>query len=233
MSLRQFLNTSRSAAISPERRGAIGLIVSVLAMSAFSVIFTIVRQNRSAATDAAITLRVQKRNRPWFDRLMHVVSWPGFPPQSRILPSAIAAVLWFRGMRLEAMFQFLAWGTGGVSTVFKRIMQRKRPSADNTGIRITIANIGGTSFPSGHVIIYSGVYGFLAFLAHTWIRPKIIRRAVVGILSAMLSLVGISRVYLGHHWFTDVVASYLLGTTYLLALTAAYRRAKRWSLGNP
>jgi undecaprenyl-diphosphatase len=48
----------------------------------------------------------------------------------------------------------------------------------------------------------------------------------------MLSLVGISRVYLGHHWFTDVVASYLLGTTYLVALTSVYRRVKRWSLGH-
>jgi undecaprenyl-diphosphatase len=236
MGLRHFLNTPRSTAINPERiaerRGAAGIVVSIIAMAAFSGIFMIVRKNRSAATDAAITLRVQKRNHPWFDRLMHIVSWPGFPPQSRVLPTGIAAILWFRGMRLEAIFQVLAWGTGGVSTVFKRIMQRKRPSAENSGIRVAIANIGGTSFPSGHVIIYSGVYGFLAFLANTWIRPAVIRRTVVGLLTSMLSLVGISRVYLGHHWFTDVVASYLLGTTYLVALTSVYRRAKRWSLRN-
>lgn len=234
MGLRQFLNTPRSTAINPERiaerRGNAGLVVSILAMAAFSMIFVIVRKNRSAATDAAITLRVQKQDHPLFDRLMRVISWPGFPPQSRILPTTIAAVLWFRGMRLEAIFQFLAWGTGGVSTVFKRIMQRKRPSSENTGIKVAIANIGGSSFPSGHVIIYSGVYGFLAFLANTWIRPVVIRRAVVGVLTSMLSLVGISRVYLGHHWFTDVVASYLLGTTYLVALTGVYRRVKRWTL---
>lgn len=234
MGLKKVLNTSRSTHITPERiadrRGKTGLVVSLVAMVSFSVIFLLVRKNHSAATDAAITLRIQKRNHPIFDRMMRIVSWPGFPPQSRILPPGIAAALWLRGMRLEAIFQLAAWGTGGVSSTFKRIMQRKRPGPEHQGIKIVVANIGGSSFPSGHVIIYMGVYGFLAVLANTWIRVDIVRRAVVGGLIAMLSLVGASRVYLGHHWFTDVVASYLLGTTYLVTLTAAYRKVKRWSL---
>lgn len=234
MGWKTFLNTPRSSQLNPERiadrRGKSGLIVSLLAMAAFSVIFTLVRKNRSAATDAAITLRVQKQDHPLFDRMMRIVSWPGFPPQSRILPPGIAAALWLRGMRLEAIFQLAAWGIGGISSTFKRIMKRKRPGPENQGIKIAVANIGGSSFPSGHVIIYMGVYGFLAFLANTWIRADIVRRAVVGGLLSMLSLVGVSRVYLGHHWFTDVVASYLLGTTWLVGLTALYRKVKRWSL---
>lgn len=229
------LNTQRSLAISPDRiadrRGRSGTIVGVIAMATFSVLFWLVRSKRSEAADAAITLRVQKQDHPVFDRLMRLVSFPGFPPQSRIIPPGLAALLWFRGMRLEAVFQLAAWGTGGVSTVFKRIMQRKRPVAgDDSSIKVAVANIGGSSFPSGHVIIYMGVYGFLAFLAHVWIRSKIIRRAVVGFLMSMLSLVGISRVYLGHHWFTDVLASYLLGSTYLIGLTSLYRRVKRWAI---
>lgn len=235
MSLRDKLNTPRSLGVNPERiaerRGSAGIIVAITAMALFSVLFWLVRGKRSAASDAAITLRVQKQDHPYFDRLMHIVSFPGFPPQSRIIPPGIAAVLWFRGMRLEAIFQLMAWGTGGVSSVFKRIMKRKRPvSDDGNGIKVAIANIGGSSFPSGHVIIYMGVYGFLAFLAHVWIKSDAIRRAVVGLLLSLLSLVGISRVYLGHHWFTDVVASYLLGTTYLVALTSVYRRIKRWAI---
>lgn len=234
MGLKAFLNTPRSSQLNPariaDRRGKSGLIVSVMAMAVFSVIFTIVRTNRSAATDAAITLRVQKQDHPIFDRVMRIVSWPGFPPQSRILPPGIAVALWLRGMRLEAIFQLAAWGTGGISSTFKRIMQRKRPGPENEGIKVAVANIGGSSFPSGHVIIYMGVYGFLAFLANTWIRADGVRQAVVGSLVTMLSLVGASRVYLGHHWFTDVAASYLLGTTWLVGLTALYRKVKRWSL---
>lgn len=232
--IRAFLNTPRSTGLAPERvaerRGTRGLVFSLVALGVFAVLFALVKRNRTATTDAAITLRLQRRHHPWFDRLMRIVSWPGFPPQSRILPPGIAAALWFRGMRLEAIFQLAAWGTGGISSIFKRIMRRQRPHGENTGIKVAVANIGGSSFPSGHVIIYTGVYGFLAFLSHTWIRSDAIRRTVVGLLTGMVSLVGTSRVYLGHHWFTDTVASYLLGTTYLVGLTALYRRVKRWTL---
>jgi undecaprenyl-diphosphatase len=78
------------------------------------------------------------------------------------------------------------------------------------------------------VLNYIGVYGFLAYLAETWIRPNWLRRTVVGFLMSLVALVGPSRIYLGHHWLTDVSASYLLGTTYLLALTNIYRRARIW-----
>lgn len=234
MGLRQFVNTPRAKGLNPERvarrRGRTAFLFQLAAMSLFVVVFALVRRNRTATTDAAITLRLQKRHHPTFDRMMRIVSWPGFPPQSRLLPPGIAAVLWSRGLRLEAIFQLAAWGTGGISTVFKRIMQRPRPSTLETDIRVAVANVGGSSFPSGHVIIYMGVYGFLAFLAHTWIRANTLRRTVVGILTGMLSLVGLSRVYLGHHWFTDVVASYLLGSTYLITLASLYRRVKRWAL---
>jgi undecaprenyl-diphosphatase len=207
-------------------RGGKGILIVAILMAIFGVIFTVVRRNQSAAADAAITLRLQKRQHPSFNRLMHVVSWPGFPPQSRLLPPSFAAILFALGFRLEAAFQLLAWGSGGISFAFKRIMRRQRPSADWPGIRVAVARIGGTSFPSGHVLNYIGVYGFLAYLAHTWIQPALIRRVVVGLLGSLLALVGPSRVYLGHHWFTDVSASYLLGFSWLITITSLYRRVK-------
>lgn len=214
----------------PERlafaRGAQGFTIATVLLSIFAVLFALVRTKRSTAIDAAVTLKLQRCKEPWFDRLMHVVSWQGFPPQSRLLPPSIASLLWLTGFRLEAFFQLLAWGTGGISFTFKRIMRRSRPGPDDDGIRVVVANIGGSSFPSGHVINYVGVYGFLSYLAFTWIRPKAIRRAVVGSLLSLIALVGPSRIYLGHHWLTDVLASYTLGTTYLIALTGVYRKVR-------
>jgi len=207
-------------------RGRNGVIIVAILLGIFGIIFTLVRRNRSIATDAAITLRLQRQRHPIFDRLMHIVSWPGFPPQSRILPPSIAAALFALGFRLEGMFQLLAWGSGGISFTFKRIMRRSRPGPDVPGIRVVVARIGGTSFPSGHVLNYIGVYGFLAYLAHSWIRPAAVRRAVVALLGSLIALVGPSRVYLGHHWFTDVTASYLLGFSWLIVITSAYRRVK-------
>jgi undecaprenyl-diphosphatase len=212
-------------------RGRNGILIATACLGVFAVLFTLVRRNRSQAVDAAITLKMQRQKIRYIDRLMHVVSWPGFPPQSRLLPPAISAALWFLGFRLESIFQMAAWGTGLISFTVKRAMRRPRPiaTATETAIRVTAANIGGSSFPSGHVLNYIGVYGFLAFLADTWIRPKGVRRTVVGGLLGLLGLVGPSRVYLGHHWFTDVTASYMLGTTYLLALTNVYRKVRAWA----
>jgi len=207
-------------------RGRTGLGIVAIALLAFSLLFVIVRRNRTAATDAAITLRLQKRNHPTFDRLMNAASWPGFPPQSRLLPPSIAAFLWFLGFRIEAVFQLLAWGTSGISFLIKCVMRRARPGPMTPGIRVVVANIGGSSFPSGHVLNYMGVYGFLAYLAFSWLRPAAIRRAIISVATGLIALVGPSRIYLGHHWFTDVLASYLLGTAYLIGLSSLYRRVR-------
>ena len=175
--------------------------------------------------DRKMTLKLQTIDNPAFDKTMHVVSWPGFPPQSRVIPWVLPAAMLSVGNSLEALFQLLAWGTGAISGLVKRIVQRPRPA--DPDIRVTEANIGGSSFPSGHVIIYTGVYGFFAYLAHCYVPFTWLRRLLVGGLTGMIALVGPSRVYLGHHWFSDVVASYLLGTSYLVVLTSIYQRVKK------
>jgi len=219
----------RAATRATAQRERRALVAIAAALALFAVLFGVVRTKRSATADAALTLRLQRRREPWFDRLMRLVSWPGFPPQSRIIPPAIGALVLVLGHPIEAAFQMLAWGTGGLSFTFKRIMRRPRPSADHhPQIRVAVARIGGSSFPSGHVLNYLGVYGFFGFLIQTWVKPAALRRSLMALVVSMLALVGPSRVYLGHHWATDVSASYLLGTSYLIGLIGVYRRVRGW-----
>ena len=110
-------------------------------------------------------------------------------------------------------------------------MGRARPVAGRD-LRVVAAPLGGSSFPSGHVMTYVGVYGFLAFLAATLVCPVAIRRVIVGFLVGLVALVGPSRIQQGHHWATDVTASYLLGTSYLLGVVAIYRRLKGPRVGS-
>jgi undecaprenyl-diphosphatase len=133
--------------------------------------------------------------------------------------------MWIARLRTEAAFQLLAWGTGFLSSILKAVMKRPRPVA-GSDLRVVAAPLGGSSFPSGHVITYVGTYGFLAYLVHTRLRARAGRRPIVAGLLAMIGLVGPSRIHQGHHWPTDVTASYLLGTSYLLGLIALYRRVK-------
>ena len=206
-------------------RGRGALAVALGGLAGFAAIFAAVRARRSEAVDLAWTLRLQRRRRPWLDRLMAAASWPGFPPQSRLIPPAVIATLWLVRFRTEAAFELAAWGTGGLSSILKATMGRPRPVA-GTDLRVVAAPLGGSSFPSGHVITFMGTYGFLAYLAATLVRDPILRRAATGGLVGLVVLVGPSRIYEGHHWPTDVTASYLLGTTYLVVVVAAYRRVK-------
>jgi undecaprenyl-diphosphatase len=153
---------------------------------------------------------------------MGVVSWPGFPPQSRVVPPALIGALLLGGRRREGALLAAGWGTAAVSTLVKALMRRPRPVA-GTDLRVVTAPLGGSSFPSGHVITYVGTYGFTAYLAETLLRDQAGRRLIVALLTGGILLVGPSRIYLGHHWPTDVAASYLLGTSYLAVLIAVHR----------
>jgi membrane-associated phospholipid phosphatase len=206
-------------------RGRSAMLVAVGGLVGFGAIFAAVRAHRSEAIDLALMLRLQRQQRPWLDRLMAAASWPGFPPQSRVIPPTAIAGLWLIRFRTEAAFQTAAWGAAAVSTALKSMMDRPRPVA-GTDLRVVVAPLGGSSFPSGHVITYAGTYGFLAYLAHTLIRDPVPRWTVTGGLVGLVVLVGPSRIYQGHHWPTDVTASYLLGTTYLIVVVSAYRRVK-------
>ena len=191
----------------------------------FAALFGLVRAKRSEALDLAITLQFQANRHPMLERLMRVVSWPGFPPQSRLIPPLGIVALLVARLRVEAAFLVAAWGTSLVSTVVKAAIRRPRPVAGEQ-LRVVVAPLGGSSFPSGHVLSYVGLYGFAAYLAGVLVRPVALRRAIVGTLVALVALVGPSRIQQGHHWFTDVTASYLLGTSYVVGLAALYRRVK-------
>ena len=213
-------------------RGRAASATAVAGVAGFAGLLAAVRARRSEAFDLALTLKLQRWRHPTFAGLMSAVSWPGFPPQSRIIPPAIIAGLWLARLRVEAIFQFLAWTTGLLSTVLKAFTRRPRPVA-GTDLRVVVAPLGGSSFPSGHVLTYVGTYGFMAYLVQTLLRPVALRRTIVAGLVGMLALVGPSRIHQGHHWPTDVTASYLLGTSYLVGLTALYRRvrSRRRSVG--
>jgi undecaprenyl-diphosphatase len=206
-------------------RGRAANALAMAGLAGFLGVFAAVRTHLSEAADLAIMLKLQRRANPILDRLMAAVSWLGFPPQSRIVPPALIGALWLLRFRVEAAFQLLGWATALLSSALKAIMRRPRPVAGKD-LRVVAAPLGGSSFPSGHVITYVGTYGFLAYLLHTLVRPAGPRRALVAALAGLLALVGPSRIYQGHHWPTDVSASYLLGTSYLVGLIALYRRIK-------
>jgi hypothetical protein len=120
----------------------------------------------------------------------------------------------------------------------KTLVQRPRPSANLVEV---YEQLQGYSFPSGHVVHYVVFFGVITYLACIALRSvrstdKILRVAfiVIVVVSSMLvMLIGLSRVYLGAHWLTDVVGGYLLGGAWLLGLLAGWRRWMQPLRGRP
>jgi membrane-associated phospholipid phosphatase len=222
------LRHRRQAQRSSQKRGT-RFLRRVLAAGivAFSALVAMVQTKQGEAIDRAIVARVQANDDARIERAMTIVSWFGYPPQSRLLPLTYAAILWIARFRLEAIFQLAASGSGALATIVKWFMRRPRPVAGKD-LRVVAAPLQGSSLPSGHVLTYMGVYGWMAIMADLLIKPPLPRRLAVAALTTLIAMVGASRVYLGHHWPSDVFASYLLGSSYLAALLVAYRRLRSW-----
>lgn len=190
--------------------------VVVLAFSVFGMLTAAVRRNPRLAADVSTTLRVQRRQHPFLTRVMQLVSWLGFRPQSLILPGVSVALAWMFGKRRDARYLMAAWGASFASYTTKRLVMRPRPNG--LEIQVVEADLRDSSFPSGHVLHYVVFWGFVCYLWDWHVRHSWLRRIPVTIMAATIGLVGISRVYLGHHWLTDVLGSYSLGTGILLSL---------------
>lgn len=102
-------------------------------------------------------------------------------------------------------------GGVGVSTLIKRLVDRARPDLVTHAVEAS-----SPSFPSGHSMMAATVYLTLAALL---VRFRSRRATAVHILTAATvatALVGVSRVYLGVHWPTDVIAGWTIGATWAL-----------------
>ncbi len=197
---------------------------SIVAFSAFVILLVLVRSQRSVEADLVATMRIQKIKHPMLAKAMDMVSWLGFRPQSLLFPTSIISLSWLLGFRREARYLILAWAGSFISFTTKLLIQRPRPSGE--GITVAVANLKDTSFPSGHTLHYVSFWGFLSYLLFSKLRGKWLRLGPLALLSSMIGLVGPSRVYLGHHWLTDVLASYCLGTGYLMGLIGMHRRGE-------
>ena len=101
----------------------------------------------------------------------------------------------------------------------KAIFHRPRP-ADPWLVQET-----GLSFPSGHSMVSMAFYGFLIYLVWRCVRNKKTRNILTAVLGALILLIGLSRIYLGVHYVTDVLGGFLIGLCYLTVYTAAADRA--------
>ena len=113
------------------------------------------------------------------------------------------------------MFVNLLW-VYVVSVVFKNVIMRNRP------IISLIEKPKGYSFPSGHTMCSVAFYGFIVYLLLKNVKNYFLKWLIVFIFSMLVIFIGISRIYLNVHYFTDVIAGLILGLICLLMIINIY-----------
>ena len=174
--------------------------------------------------DLQITRALQSIHSPLFASFMRLISWPGFPLQSYIISALIILLIYMLGLHWEALVTAIAAiFTPLVNVLVKQLVARARPTVDLVHV---FKILDSYSFPSGHVMFYVGFFGFLWFLAYTLLKHSILRIFLLFFLGSLVALIGVSRVYLGQHWASDVLGAYLLGGMILAGIIFLYRWGK-------
>lgn len=97
-----------------------------------------------------------------------------------------------------------------LNQIIKFIMQRPRPT------EFRIIEETGYSFPSGHSMVSLAFYGYLIYLIYKYINNKHLKRTLIIILSVLICIIGVSRIYLGVHYTSDVLGGFLISFAYLI-----------------
>ena len=205
-------------------RAAVFLTYLIGAVVAFIILAVIAKTIAYFTFDVTITRALQTFHPGWFDALMSGLSWMGFAPQAWVITLGILLFLYASGLKWETIVALVSvLGSSALGLGIKVLIDRPRPSAN----LVTVINqLKDYSFPSGHVLFFVTFFGFLLFLAYTLLKLSRWRTWLLVILAGMIALIGPSRIYVGQHWASDVVAAYLLGSVWLALSILIYRWGK-------
>lgn len=105
-----------------------------------------------------------------------------------------------------------------LNQLLKNILQRPRPT------EYRIIQETGYSFPSGHSMVSMAFYGYLVYLIYKYVENKNIKWILIMLLSILICSIGISRIYLGVHYTSDVLGGFLISISYLVIYISAINK---------
>lgn len=197
------------------------IFISVVSV-AFLALAALSRNYSYFPFDLSFTRLIQQLDLDWFRSAMIFLSRVGEPEVFIPLVVALSVLMGIKSKK-NGLFLLLSFGGAVILTqVSKLLVHRIRPDARL--INQFLPELKADSFPSGHVMFYLSTLGFLIFLTSLYIKDKFWNRLVVLILVSGIILIGLSRVYLGEHWLSDVLGSYLLGSAWLALVVYFWKK---------
>ncbi len=193
----------------------IGLIVSIAALWVFGgVTEDVIHHDPLTQFDIALLEWFDSHSTPNVTKLFAAISLLGSALVMTALGLLVAMVLALRRCWL-LLFGWVAalCGAGVLDTLLKHIIRRPRPP-----YAAAVLHSNSFSFPSGHAMASLVGYGMLAYLLVVcWAGRWQLRLAILSTAAFLILAIGVSRLYLGVHYFSDVVGGYAAGVLWLSA----------------
>ena len=195
------------------RSSLLVVVAWAAAVIAFGVVCVFAAANDTFPNDVWLAHQIQDIDSAAFERTLDwVEDFVDYP--LIVLVGAVAAALlvlardWAGAIIIALAIPGRAVTTGGL----KELIERPRPSAE----LIEFDSQPGTfSFPSGHAGAAFVLYGMIIYFAAVHIRDLRVRLPIQAVCVAIIVLAGVERVYVGHHWPSDVLGGYCVGALLL------------------
>jgi undecaprenyl-diphosphatase len=189
--------------------------VGVAAVVAFVLLGDVVIDGATRAFDEAVLRWAARHRSPGLDSVMRDITALGSTVVLLVLAGAAATFLWLTRHRLSVLVLALAVLAASIlNLVLKALYDRPRPD-----VVPRVVEVVSPSFPSGHALGAFAVYGTLAYLIARLEPTRRLRTATWVIAALIILAVGVSRVYLGVHYPSDVLAGFIIALAWI-AFTA-------------
>ncbi|WP_318509253.1 phosphatase PAP2 family protein [Bacillus sp. T3] len=195
-------------------------IISVVSLIGFSMMALTISSHHIALFDKAVISFVQGFENPTLTSIMKIFTYIG-NTKSVIVVSLL--VLFFLFLTLKNHSEFVLFTIFIIATpilngILKNFFHRARPDLHR------LIEIGGYSFPSGHAMNAMAAYGMIAFLLWRHLRSALGRTVLILICSVFILMIGISRIYLGVHYPSDIIAGYFASGFWLSTVIWFFQR---------
>ena len=197
-----------------------GLVLAALSVALFGWLSEEMMENETARFDNYIRVQVRLHSRPLLTQSMEFASDAGSPIAVGFLTLAACGVFWLRRRRPEAVFMAVTVvGASLIGYALKVSFRRPRP-APFYGLETPHS----FSFPSGHALVGLCFYAVLSYLVNCEIRSSAVRTGIRAAAVLVVLTIGFSRIYLGVHYPSDVLAGYAAGTVWVAAIIGTLYR---------
>jgi len=216
--------TGRRRLLSIDRALLAALLLIGAALFAFFKLASEVGEGETMALDRAILIGLRNPASPagprWLTEAMTETTAFGSVTGLFLVTSAVIGYLLISRRHRTALFVLLATGSGtGAAKLLKLLYDRPRPS-----LVPHLVDVSSASFPSGHSADSAIVYLTIAALLARTVPERALRLYILGVAGLLVVLIGVSRIYLGVHWPSDVVAGWTFGAAWALGCSFAYSR---------